>query len=105
MPFLLMSTLGLCFSSGAHNLSLWNGQQLLGRIKCVHLWVCLIISGIILAEMTGVDLQRINILVECQYLPYETLILTFFPIASYLLFQTWMMHKEAMGKKVRIKVS
>ena len=60
--FLLQSPLGLCFSLGAQKSINWNGPPLLGWPKCAHLWVCIRVVGLLLAEPTVFGLIRLQLL-------------------------------------------
>ena len=93
---MLIFPLGFWLSFGSHRLIHWKFPPWIGSPKCSHLWVCLIIVVLILADMTRVGLLRLNILVYCQLPCLCTLIYSLLLSIDFsLLFQTCMMHKEA----------
>ena len=70
--------LRLFFSLVAHWLSWWNGPPQLGRPKCTRLWVCLRIMSLIMDDLTGVGLLRLQLLDYCQFIYFWAWIYSLF---------------------------
>ena len=80
--FLLRFPIGLFFSLGAHKSNHWNCTLWLWWTKQACLRICLKILWLILDEMAGVGLLRLQFLSHCQFFPLWTL---FFPFVLHWL--------------------
>ena len=95
MILLIRFLLGWWFSWGAYSLHYCISPQLIEWTKFEHWWVCLIIGGLIQADITEVGILRFRIPVYCRFTYVYSL------MSSLLLFvvDTWRFQTRTMKKE------